>query len=254
MISLFNTYLYQPILSVLIFIYEGIALQDLGLAIIILTIFIRIVLFPLFYKGAKDQALMQRLQPHIKKIQLKDNKEEQARKLMALYRRNRLNPLSGIFLLLLQLPILIALYQVFLRELTTGIFDNLTFLGLIDLSEKSLGLAVLAALLQYAHGKLSMPSRSQTASMGQFASAGRMMIVMGPVLTFVILVNFPAALGIYWTVSTLFSLGQQVFINKKLPKIEHTNSAPSPNSSGNPKAPTRVKDNGKTNSKNTDDS
>lgn len=235
MISLFNTYLYQPILSVLIFIYERIAFQDLGLAIIILTIFIRIVLFPLFYKGAKDQALMQRLQPHIKKIQLdhKDNKEEQARKLMALYRRNRLNPLSGIFLLLLQLPILIALYQVFLRELTTGIFDNLTFLGLIDLSEKSLGLAVLAALLQYAHGKLSMPSRSQTASMGQFASAGRMMIVMGPVLTFVILVNFPAALGIYWTVSTLFSLGQQVFINKKLPKIEHD---------------------GKTNSKNTDDS
>lgn len=223
MISLFNTYLYQPILSILVFIYEHLAFQDLGLAIIILTIFIRVVLFPLFYKGAKDQALMQRLQPHIKKIQLdhKNNKEEQARMLLALYRKHRLNPFSSIFLLLLQLPILIALYQVFLRELTSGIFDNLTFLGLIDLSEKSLALAVLAALLQYAHGKFSMPTQSGKAGMGQFAQMGRMMIIMGPALTFIILVNFPAALGLYWAVSTLFSLGQQVFINKKLPKIEH---------------------------------
>ncbi|MCP6720110.1 MAG: YidC/Oxa1 family membrane protein insertase [Patescibacteria group bacterium] len=232
MVRLFNTILYQPILSVLIFIYENLAFGDLGLAIILLTVFIRVILFPLFYKGAKDQALMQRLQPHIKKIQLdhKDNKEEQARMMLALYRKHRLNPFSGIFLLLLQLPILIALYQVFLRELTTDVFSNLTFLGLINLGEKSLVLAIIAAALQYAHGKLSIPSHPKTKDAGQLASVGRMMIVMGPALTFIILVNFPAALGVYWATSTLFSLGQQVIINRRLPKIEHEgNDSKSPN-------------------------
>ncbi len=223
MVSLFNTYLYQPILSVLIFIYEHSAFGDLGLAIILLTILIRIVLFPLFYKGAKDQALMQRLQPHIKKIQLdhKDNKEEQAKAMLALYRKHSLNPFSGILLLLVQLPILIALYQVFLRELTSDVFGNLTFFGLINLGERSLILAVIAAALQYVHGKLSIPSRPKTRDTNQFASVGRMMIVMGPALTFIILINFPAALGLYWATSTLFSLGQQVIINRRLPKIEH---------------------------------
>ncbi|MEK7086984.1 MAG: YidC/Oxa1 family membrane protein insertase, partial [Patescibacteria group bacterium] len=94
MTNLFNAVFYQPILSVLIFIYNNLAFHDLGLAIIFLTILVRIVLFPLFYKGAKDQALIQRLQPHIKKIQLdhKVDKAKQAQELMALYKEHRFNP------------------------------------------------------------------------------------------------------------------------------------------------------------------
>ncbi len=77
MSDLFNIYLYQPILNVLIFLYQNFSFGDLGIAIIILTIIVRLVLFPVFYKGAKNQALMSALQPHVKKIQLdhKDNKE-----------------------------------------------------------------------------------------------------------------------------------------------------------------------------------
>lgn len=221
MTQLFNNYIYEPMLSVLIFIHGNVALGDLGLAIIILTLLIRIVLFPIFWKSAKDQAIMARLQPHIKKIQLdhKDNREEQAKRLMALYREHRLNPLSGFFLLLLQLPILIAIYQIFLREITTDVFGNLSFLGILDLSERSLTLAVLAAVFQYLQSKLALPKSSPSQS--QFAQVGRTMVVIGPVITFVILLNFPAALGLYWTTSVLFSLGQQVIINKKLPKIKH---------------------------------
>ena len=169
---------------------------------------------------------MARLQPHIKKIQLdhKDNREEQAKKLMALYREHRLNPLSGFLLLLVQLPILIAIYRIFLNEITVDVFSNLSFLGILDLSERSLVLAVTAAVFQYFQSKISLPRRNKSDGSGPLAGLagmGRTMVVIGPVITFVILVNFPAALGIYWTTSVLFSLGQQVIINKRLPKIEH---------------------------------
>ncbi|KKU94499.1 MAG: Membrane protein insertase YidC [Candidatus Jorgensenbacteria bacterium GW2011_GWA1_48_13] len=226
MINLFNTYLYQPILAVLVFIYDNIAFNDLGLSIILLTFFVRIILFPLFYKGAKDQSLMQRLQPHIQKIQLdhKADKERQAQALLELYKKHRLNPFSGFLLLLVQLPILIALYQVLLKELGSSAFMSHSFFGILDLSSKSLALAVIAALLQYFLGRMSMvasrpayPQERQTV----FASPAKITMYMAPAFTFIILLNFPSALGLYWSASTLFSLFQQVIINKKLPKPEH---------------------------------
>lgn len=215
MAELFNTYFYKPILAALIFIYQNIAFHNLGLAIVLLTFFVRIILFPLFYKSAKDQALMQRLQPHIKKIQLdhKDDKEKQGRELLALYRQYKLNPFSGIALLIVQLPVLIALYQVFVRGLTDSAFDNLNFLGLINLGEKDLILVVLAAIFQYFQTKMTLPSDNKNA-------AGKIMFWIGPVLTIVVLINLPSALALYWLVSVIFSIGQQFFINKKLPKLE----------------------------------
>lgn len=223
MSELFNTYLYEPILSFLIFIYNNLAFHDFGLAIIILTIAVRIILFPVFYKGAKDQVLMQRLQPHIKKIQLdhKDNKERQAKELLALYRKHNFNPLSGFLLLIVQLPILIAIYQVFIKGLTNSAFDNLFFLGLINLGEKNLALVIIAAALQYFQTKISLPSQKDGKSTNPFASAGKMMLWLGPGLTVVILASLPSALALYWTVSVIFSIGQQVFINKKTPPLEH---------------------------------
>ncbi len=222
MSNLFNAYLYQPILSVLIFIYDKIAFHDLGLSIIILTFLVRIILFPLFYKSAKDQSLMQRLQPHIQKIQLdhKDNKERQATLLMELYKKHRLNPFSGFLLLLIQLPILIALYRVFLKELGSSAFVSHSFLGILDLGSKSLALAIAAALLQYFLGRMTAPSRFAPQNQ-KISSPAKMMMYMAPAFTFVILLNFPSALGLYWSASTLFSLFQQVIINKKLPKLEH---------------------------------
>lgn len=224
--GLFQTYIYLPILSVLGFIYEHIVFHDLGFAIILLTLLIRVVLYPLFYKGAKDQALMQLLQPHIKKIQLdhKDNKEIQAKELMALYKKYRLNPFSGFLTLLLQLPIFIALFQVFSKGLGGQIFDNHTLLGLINLGETSIVLALLAAFLQYVQGKLSLVAVSSGKTQGgddPLRSTGKTMMIVGPVITVVVLFRLPAALGLYWVTSTLFSIMQQWFINKRLPDISH---------------------------------
>jgi len=221
MSGIFHTYLYAPILWVFVFIYENLAFKDIGFSIFILTVLVRVVLFPIFYKSAKDQSLMQRIQPKLKKIQIehKDNKEEQARQMMSLYKENKLNPFSGFLLLLIQLPVFIVLFQIFTRELSTSVFDNQLFLGLINLGEKSIVIAIIAAGLQYLQSKLLLPpSQKDNKEEDTMARIGRTMVVVGPVLTFFILMNLPSALGFYWMISSLFSVAQQIYINKKIPK------------------------------------
>lgn len=209
---MFQTYIYNPILSVLIFLYQNIAFHDLGIAIILLTILVRLVLFPFFQKGAKDQALMAKIQPHIKKIQeeFKNNKEEQAKKLMGLYKEHKFNPFSGILLLIVQLPIFIALFKLFSNGLSQEIFTNTSFLNMVDLGQKSLTITFLAAIVQYWQAKVSMPKGDGSGNQMQ-----KMMLYMGPAMTFIILTRLPSALGFYWLISGIFSVFQQLYINKK---------------------------------------
>lgn len=225
MFAFFHTYLYLPTVSALLFIYNTVAFHDLGLAIVFLTIFVRVVLFPVFYKGAKDQALMQRIQPHIKKIQLdhKDDKEEQARKMLELYKKYKLNPFSGILLLILQLPVFIVLFQVFSKELSTGIFATTTLLGIMNLGAKGYVLPIIAAIAQYIQTKMMMGAPAKNTpndSDNPMAGMAKTMAVIGPAFTFFILLNLPAALSIYWITSGVFSIFQQMYINKRLPKFE----------------------------------
>jgi len=212
MAGLFNSYVYAPILSVLLFIYNSIAFSDLGVAIIVLTILIRVVLFPLFYKGAKDQAVMQKLQPHIKKIQLDhaDDKERQAKELLDLYKKYNFNPFFGIFSIVIQLPIFFALFKMFGQQLgSLGLASTMMF-GVIDLGSKGIILPIIAAGLQYVQGKLSLPNTKTQAGENPLASMGKMMIYIGPILTLLIFSNLPAALSIYWIMSSIFTIGQQI--------------------------------------------
>jgi len=223
MATLYNTIIYQPILTALLWIYQHLSFGDLGIAIVLLTILIRLVLLPIFYKGAKNQSLLQRLQPHVKKIQLdhKDNKEAQAKALMELYHTHHVNPLSGFFFIILQLPIFIALFQIFTRELGGVAFDSHTFLGLIDLEAKGLVLPLIAGVFQYFQGKLSLPPQGGAGiGGGSPAAMGKMMNIVGPIISVVVLMNLPSALGIYWIVSAIFSIGQQMYINRHLPALE----------------------------------
>ena len=225
--NFFNIILYQPLFNLLVLLY--VTFQDLGVAIILMTIIIRVILYPLFYKSFKNQTLMQKIQPEVQKIQHdhKDNREKQAQALMELYRQHKVSPFSGFLLILVQLPILIVLYQLFLKGLTPEAFTNLypfmtapeqiysTFLGLIDLKNPSILIVVLAVVLQYVQGRLSLPKTDKSAD-SPTAKISRSMIFIGPVLTLIVLVKLPAAIGLYWLVSSGFSIGQQLLINKKL--------------------------------------
>lgn len=228
---LYQNIIYKPIFNALVFLYENASFGDIGIAIILLTILIRIILYPLFHKSAVYQKRMQNIQPKIKAIQDKHkhnkDKTQQTQEMLAIYKEENLNPFSGFFLILVQLPILFALYRIFLNIFKPESFDNLysfipkpeslnpDFLGLINLSENSILLVVLAALLQYLQAKLALSKHvSNPDSMADRMS--KQMVFMGPILTVIVFYKFPAAIALYWAVASLFSVFQQIIINKKL--------------------------------------
>lgn len=227
--AFFHIILTQPLFNGLILLYEYVTFGDLGLAIIFLTIIIRVLLFPLFYKGFKNQALMQKLQPEITRLheEHKHDKEKQTMALLELYKKHNLNPFASLILLILQIPILIALYRVFLSgfgpETLIGLYNFVPhpativkhFLGIIDLSQRNLVLVVLAAIAQYIQSVLTLP-RGGGDQQNQAQQMAKTMVWLGPALTLLVLSSLPAAVGLYWLTSSLFSIGQQWYINKSI--------------------------------------
>lgn len=229
------TYLYHlifkyPILNILIYFYQTIAAHDLGLAIIFTTIFIRLILYPFFHTGAKQQVLMQRIQPHVKRIQEehKDDRDKQAQALMALYKEHGVNPFSSILLLIIQLPILIALYRIILYTIPSGVFTGLysfvtapahitpTFLGLIDLASKNIWMVLVAAGAQFLQARLAIWRNPNSNTLSAAEKMARQMAFIAPVITIVIFYAFPAAVALYWITSSLFSVLQQLIVNRHL--------------------------------------
>ena len=137
LVSFFNTFLYQPLFNILILIYTVLPIHDFGMSIIGLTIIVHLILYPISMKSLKSQRALKEIQPKIREIQKKyKNKQEQAAKMLELYKKEKINPFSGIFPLLIQLPILIALYRVFLGSFQPEILQNL-YSFFILLSTKS---------------------------------------------------------------------------------------------------------------------
>ncbi len=224
MIDFFYTVLYQPLFNVLLFLYT--AFGDLGVSIIILTLVIKFALYPLSKKATKSQKELQELQPEIKKIQdkYKEDKETQAKKIMEFYKEKKINPFSGILPLLIQLPLLIVLLQIFIRgfeseqmkHLYSFIPDpgsvNYIFLGFIDLSSPSIFLAILAAGGQFLQMKYFVPQK--TKGEGMMGNIQTQMLYILPGVTFFILLSLPAAVGVYWVVTVVFTIFQQYLIKK----------------------------------------
>lgn len=222
--TIFNEVLYRPIFNGLIGIYNLLPYHDIGIAIILLTVLIRIILYPFSLKALKSQKRLQELQPKIKEVQEKhkDKKEEQARKLMELYKEHKVSPFSGCLPLLVQFPVLIALYQAFLNGLKpdgiTGLYPfiahpgpiNPLFLGLIDLTKKNVYLAILAGAAQFWQSKQSIPKTHSVAKEGDMARMmNTQMLYFMPLFTVFLGITFPAGLALYWIVYTLFTVLQQ---------------------------------------------
>ncbi len=219
MSSLYNNYIYQPLLHVLVFLYQHFSFHDLGIAIVLLTIIVRIILFPLFHKGAKDQAIMQKIAPKLKEIQIrhKDNKEKQVQETMALYREHKVNPFSQFLLLIIQLPILIALFKIFSKGFQE--IQNLHpyFLGFIDLTKPNIIIVLAAAAAQFIQAKLTLPKTDkQSKNLSTAERVSRQMVFIGPIFVVVVFLQFPSALGLYWLTFSVFSVIQQIIINKQL--------------------------------------
>lgn len=234
----FTEFLYRPLFNALAWLYENVAFQDLGIAIILLTLAVRLVLFPLFHKTVKHQRITQDLQPQIKAIQTKykGDKETQAKEIIGLYGKHNINPLTPILVLLIQLPIIFALYRIFINGFSNGALDLLypsihlpevpdqNFLGLVsDLTAPSMAVAIFAAVAQYFQGKLSLAKQKKgdkSRKSNEFSAevVGRRMVLFMPVFTLMILSSLPAAVGLYWSTTTIFSIFQQAIVNRSLNK------------------------------------
>ena len=234
--AFFTAALYRPLFNALAWLYENVAFEDLGIAIILLTIGVRLLLFPLFHQTVKHQRITQNLQPEIKRIQKdhKEDKETQAQKIMELYSEHKVNPLTPLLALFVQLPIVFVLYRIFIHGFSGNALDllypsidlpespNQTFLGLIDLGQSNMWLVGFAAIAQYIQGKLSLAkSKSRDREKPSKAEkVGQNMVTFMPILTVMILYNLPAAIGLYWGTTTVFSILQQLIVNCSLNKEE----------------------------------
>lgn len=212
---MFTTFIYNPILQTLLFIYENIAARDLGLAILLLTLLVRIVLYPLFHKSTRDQAAMQKIQPELQQIQKNKSldAEAKAKAMMELYRTNKVNPISSIFVTLLQLPIFFALFKIMSVEVANGVFDNTLLFGVFNLKEAGIEIALLAAVLQYLQFKIAAPK-----AQGDHAVMQKILPPVISIATFFILFNLPRALALYWAATTIFSIIQYFIAQKGLEK------------------------------------
>lgn len=233
MISLFFYHVfYQPLVNALAVVLNFIPGHDLGFAIISMTILVRAVLAPFTHKALFTQQKVRELEPHIAQIKedFKDKKEEQARKIMELYRQHGINPFSGFLMLFIQLPLLISLYWVFsenFNEIQKDLYSfvsfpdnvNIIFLGILDLTERSVVLAFAAGLTQYIQGWLAVPPKQKEITSQQEPSMATMMQTqmryMFPILIVIIGLRFSAALSLYWTVMNIFAIIHEWWIRRK---------------------------------------
>jgi YidC/Oxa1 family membrane protein insertase len=226
MTSLFTDIIYRPILSLTVFVYNLIGLHDLGLAIIVMTIVIRILVLPLSLKAARSQKSLAEVAPEIDRLKEhhKGDTTAQSEAIMKLYKERGVNPLAGCLPLLIQLPILIGMYRVFLNIFRPNALAKVysfiphsatidhTFLGLMDISHRSMAFAVCAGVLQFIQARLATRNQPQS---GQAAIMNQQMLYLFPVMIIVISWNLPAGLALYWITTTLFAIGEQLYLRRR---------------------------------------
>lgn len=255
---LWGTFFYQPIYNALIYIVSLVPGHNLGLAIILLTLILRLILFIPSQRGLESQRKLQELQPRIKKLQdkYKDNQQKLAQETFALYKEYKVNPFGSCLPLLIQLPILIGLFYVIqtglnpdnvhllyapLQGFDLSLIDS-NFLGILNLQQKEVFvLPLIVAALQFGQMKLALTKKKKPEEAAKEKSkkldkkgpqagkemqmASEMMVYVLPIMIALFTASVPSGVGIYWGTSTLFGIAQQLYVNKKVGKKRKKNEA-----------------------------
>lgn len=241
MSSLFQNFLVEPLYNALVFLLNVIPFADLGIAVVILTIFVRTILFPISRNAIKSQLQMKEIAPKIKELQekYKDDRQKLALETMQLYRDNNVKPFASILMIFIQIPIIFALYFVFFREglpninlemlysfISAPVNVSASFL-MMDLTKKSLILAVTAAFTQFLQAKILMSRNNQNAvSVENQTEKEKMMsdLMKGmqiqmkyvmPIFMGFIAYSLGGVIALYFTTSNTFSIFQELYLTKK---------------------------------------
>lgn len=228
---LYHTFFFDPLYNMLVLMFKVLPWADAGIIIILLTILVRLLMFPLSRKAVLTQVRMAEIAPDLAVIKekYKNNVEEQARQTLALYKEKGVNPFSGVLVIIIQIPIIIALYQTFvhLPEINASILYSFvalpehistTFLGL-DITAKSAILAFLAAVSTFFQFQVSM--KNQAAPKGDsFAdnltrSMQSQMKYVFPFIIFFVSYSISGAIALYWLTTNLFGIAQEVIVRRK---------------------------------------
>jgi len=224
----FTAVFYQPIFNLLIALVVFLPGHDMGVAIILLTILVKVLLWPFSHKALHSQKALSDLQPKIEALKKEygDKQEELAKAMMALYSKEKVSPFSSCGLVLLQLPVFIALYHALGTGLKSSGFDQLyafvpnpgsispMMFGMIDLANPNHILAVVAGIGQYFQAR-SMTTRQQSKGTPgskdeqMLATMNKQMLYMMPLLTVVLGWTLPGGLSLYWIMTTVLTVAQQ---------------------------------------------
>ena len=237
---MFNTLFYEPIYNLVAVVLSIVPLHDIGTAIVLVTLIVKAFLLPVNISALRTQYLMKKVEPEMKEIKELQKREPQeaAKKMVEMYRREKINPFSSIFGILLQIPIFFALYFVFSK----GLFNDPTSLyslnsfpdtlhthafGLFDVKEKNIFLAILAGISSFFLAQRQTQSMETKKTEGEESFQDQFMKSMKIQMLYIIpiIVGFsasflPSALGLYWLVSNVVSYGLDVYMKRKLAHLK----------------------------------
>ncbi|MDO9399290.1 MAG: YidC/Oxa1 family membrane protein insertase [bacterium] len=232
--NFFHVVFYQPILNLLVFLYNIIPGHDIGLAIIVLTILIKLAFLPLSKKAIESQKALQEIQPKIEalKKEYANDKEKMGKEMMNLYKEEKVSPFSSCLPLLIQLPFLWAVFLVFQDGLSGKGLDNVygfiyrpeainyISLGIINLAKPNVVLAILAGLAQFWQAKMMITTRPAIKGEGSkdedmMAIMNKQMLYFMPALTVFFCLSFPGGLALYWLITTVLAALQQAYLFKQ---------------------------------------
>jgi YidC/Oxa1 family membrane protein insertase len=238
---MFHTFFYEPLYNLLVIVLTIVPLHDIGTAIVVVTLIVKGLLLPLNLSALRTQYMMKRIEPEMKKIKELQKKDptEASKQMIALYKKDKINPFSSFFVMILQIPIFFALYFVFSKGLLNqpeSLYSFATFpeklhtmaFGLFDVTQKNVFVAILAGISSY------MLARRQTETMvtkkekgeeesfqDQFMKSMKIQLLyMLPLLITFSGAFLPSALALYWFVSNTVSYGQDVYMKNKLAHLK----------------------------------
>ncbi len=240
----FQPLFYNPLYNALIYLISVLPNANVGIAVIVLTCIVKLILFPLTRKSVVTAAKMKKLEPELITLrkQYEKDKQEQARQVMSYYKKNDINPFSGFWLLLIQTPIVLSLYYIFLRGGLPAIdssllypfthlpsIPNMIFFG-INIAKPNIILGVLAGLSQFVQIQFSIPPAKKpepgTAPTFKDDLARSMNVQFRyvlPVVIFFISLKVSGAVAIYWITSNLFIIAQELIVRRKLSRAPVAN-------------------------------
>lgn len=242
---LWTTVFYQPLYNTLIFLLSIVPGHNLGLAIILLTIIIRTILLIPSQNALKSQRKLQEVQPKLNKIKekYKDNQEMIAKETMAIWKEHKVNPFGSCLPLVIQFPVLIALFNVVQNGLNPdnsyllyGTLQNFSFasidtnfLNLLNLTQVNyFVLPLIVGVMQFFQMKLAIVKNEKAKDKGpaggtaqpksEMETANNLMLYVMPAMIAFFTASVPAGVGVYWATSTLYGIAQQLVVNSEAEK------------------------------------